>query len=522
MRVVLAAFFMTAVTLLFLDYTGTAHAYIGWCAKVQFFPALIAVNVAVALGLALMALLLGRVYCSVICPLGIFQDMISRLPRIGGENRYSYRPPRRQLVIARYSLLAIFVVAVALRISIVTAALEPYSVYGRIISQIFAPLYQWGNNVLAYFAERADSYAFYTVDIWLRDMSALVVAILTFVVISVFAWKSGRGYCNGICPVGALFGLLSKYSLMNPRIARELCLDCGACAENCKAGCIDPKRKEIDYCRCVACFNCLERCPNGALKYATSSYMKILPACRGGNPPPADPKDSYDMETHPAAGNPKELSADSRVRRGLLTGGIATIFLGFADSAAGRTYDFDGGLAPLKDKETPVRSHSVIPPGADNIRNLRRRCTGCQLCVTTCPNHVLRPSRSASGFMQPYMSFERGYCRPECVKCSNVCPTGAIRPITTAEKSATQIGIAVLALELCVVNRDGVSCDRCERVCPTKAIKRIPKSADDESSPKIPMIETNRCIGCGACEYLCPSRPYSAIYVNGVDVHRTI
>jgi len=513
------------VTLLFLDYTGTAHAYIVWCARIQFFPALVAINAAVVLGLVLMTLLLGRVYCSVICPLGIFQDMISRLTGIGRENRYSYRPPRRQFVIARCSLSAIFVAAVALHIPVVSAALEPYSVYGRMISQIFGPLYQWGNNILAHFAERADSYAFYTVDIWLRDMSALVVAVFTFVVTSVFAWKSGRGYCNGICPVGALFGLLSKYSLMNPRIARELCLDCGACAENCKAGCIDPKRKEIDYSRCVACFNCLERCPNGALNYATSSYMKMPPVCRDGNPPPDDPKepsDTEETETHPATDDTKELSDDSRVRRSLLTGGIAAIFLGFAGSAAGRTYDFDGGLAPLKDKEAPARSHPIIPPGADNIRNLRRRCTGCQLCVTTCPSHVLRPSGSVSGFMQPHMSFERGYCRPECVKCSNVCPTGAIRPITTEEKSATQIGIAVLALELCVVNRDNVSCDLCERACPTKAIKRIPKSADDSSSPKIPMIETNRCNGCGACEYLCPSRPYSAIYVNGVDTHRTI
>jgi len=219
--------------------------------------------------------------------------------------------------------------------------------------------------------------------------------------------------------------------------------------------------------------------------------------------------------------NIDKLTSDGAARRGIIAG-VAFFALGLATRAFARVYDFDGGLALLEKKKTPARSKPIIPPGADNIRNFNKHCTGCHLCVSTCPNQVLRPSNKISRFMQPNLSFERGYCRPECVKCSEVCPTNAINPITTAEKSATQIGYAIWNKDLCVVNVDGVNCDLCSRKCPTAAITMIPKSADDSSSPKIPMIDENRCIGCGACEHLCPARPYSAIYVDGIDSHRTI
>ena len=206
----------------------------------------------------------------------------------------------------------------------------------------------------------------------------------------------------------------------------------------------------------------------------------------------------------------------------LLTSAVLFLLGLFSRTAIANVYEFDGGLVPLKSKRIPSRTNPIVPPGADNIRNFSRHCIGCQLCVATCPNHVLRPSDKMSQFLQPHLSFERGYCRPECVKCSEVCPTNAINPITTKEKSATQIGYAVWNEKLCIVNADKTVCDLCERKCPTGAITMIQQKADDPASPKIPMIDINRCIGCGACEQLCPSRPYSAIYVEGVDTHRTV
>jgi len=208
-------------------------------------------------------------------------------------------------------------------------------------------------------------------------------------------------------------------------------------------------------------------------------------------------------------------------RRGLISG-AATLALGLVAGAAANKYQFDGGLAPLEEKKAPARAKPIIPPGADNVRSFRAHCTGCQLCVSVCPNNVLRPSNRLSGFTQPNLSYERGYCRPECVKCSEACPTGALRPITTAEKSATQIGIAAWDGDSCVVNTDKAACDLCARKCPTAAITMIPQSEKDPASLKIPMIDANRCIGCGACEQLCPVRPYSAIHVNGVETHRTV
>jgi ferredoxin len=340
-------------------------------------------------------------------------------------------------------------------------------------------------------------------------VSALVVAVLTLVITGAFAWKSGRGYCNAVCPIGTFLGVIAKFSLVKPRIDGGKCIGCAICAKNCKAGCIDPAAKMIDYTRCVACFNCIERCPKKAVGYKAYSSMKK--SCNTAKT--ADVKNSSTA---------KQLTGDGLARRGLIST-TAMLAIGFITRAfAVRTYDFDGGLASLEDKKSRQRKTPIIPPGADNARNFRRRCTGCQLCVSACPNHVLHPSGRLSEFMQPHLSFERGYCRPECVTCSQVCPTGAIRPITPAEKSAIQIGYPVWQKSLCVVITDKVNCDLCERKCPTAAITRIPQDASDPSSLKIPIKDTARCTGCGACEHLCPTRPYSAIYVEGVESHRAI
>jgi ferredoxin len=490
-RVISAVFFMSALSLLFLDYTGTLHAYLGWTAKLQFIPAVLSHNFALIAALIVLSLLFGRIYCSAICPLGIFQDIFSH--RLKRNNYFGFRPSKKPLVILRFSILGVFVIAIIAKISIIVSLIEPYSAFGRMISQIFGPVYKFGNNILAHFAERAGSYAFYSVDIWLKSAGSLVVAALTFIVIVAFALKSGRGYCNTICPVGALLGLLAKYSFIKPRIEKSKCGSCGLCAKNCKASCIDPKNKKFDYLRCVSCFNCKKSCPKDAIIYLPKS----------------------DTSSSKTQGG--KLTNDGSSRRNFVSA-MSILALGFFTKSFSRGYRFDGGLAPLEDKKAPKRATPLIPAGAESIRNFSRHCTACHLCVTTCPNQVLRPSKN----LQPQMSFERGYCRPECVKCSQVCPTNAINPITAAEKSAIQIGYAVWQQDLCVNITDGVNCDLCSHKCPTSAITLINQIAEDSSSPKIPMIDTNRCIGCGACENLCPSRPHSAIYVEGINTHRTI
>jgi polyferredoxin len=295
-RIIIALFFFTAITLLFLDFTGTVHTYLGWCAKIQFIPALLAAHFAVFFSIIVLTLLVGRIYCSTICPLGVLQDIVLKLVSLKKKMRWSYKKPRIAL---RYSLLAVFVLFISIsyittlnpysvlgRIvtltNIAAVMLEPYSAFGRIASQLLSPVYELGNNLLAYFAERIGSYTFYSVDIWLKSTGALIAAILTFTIIVVFVYRSGRGYCNNICPIGTVLGLLAKFSLFKPRIDLSKCEHCGVCAKNCKASCIEPSAGKIDYTRCVTCFNCTTVCPQKGIVYAMPSKTKSKQAKQDG------------------------------------------------------------------------------------------------------------------------------------------------------------------------------------------------------------------------------------------------
>ena len=487
-RRLLAVIFFSMITLLFLDFTGTMHRWMGWMVKIQFLPALLALNLGVILALVVMTLAFGRVYCSIICPLGVMQDGFGWIGKKVKKNRYSYSVAKTVL---RYAVLALMVLAIIGGIGSLVALLAPYSAYGRIAQSLLAPLWQWGNNMLASWAEAHDSYAFYSVDIWLKSYVTLAVALTTIVILGILAYRNGRTYCNTICPVGTVLGLLSKVSWLRPVIDTTKCNSCGLCARNCKAACINSKEHAIDYSRCVSCFDCIGACHKGAISY--SSRRKLS-----------------------SAGT---ASTHDESRRRFLTATAA-----IASTAAIRAQEktVDGGLAVIMDKKIPVRKTKIVPPGAQGIKNMASHCTACQLCISTCPNGVLRPSADPDSLMQPESSYERGYCRPECTRCSNVCPAGAIRPVSRADKSSIQIGHAVWIRKNCIPVTDGVECGNCARHCPVGAIQMAESVAGNGSAPKIPVVNTEKCIGCGACENLCPSRPFSAIYVEGHEKHRVI
>lgn len=486
-RLTLAVVAFALVTALFLDFTGTLHAWFGWLAKIQFLPAVLALNVGVIVFLAALTLVFGRVYCSVICPLGVMQDVVSWASgrRKKKKYRFSYSPAKSWL---RYGVLAVFVAALAAGIGSLVALLAPYSSYGRIAQNLFAPLYGWMNNLLAYIAERAGSYAFYEKEVWLRSLPTFVIAAATFVALVVLAWRNGRTYCNTICPVGTVLGFLSRFAWLKIRIDTDKCNGCGLCAKSCKAACIDSKSHSVDYSRCVACGDCVENCHKKAISY------------RG-------------PVKKAAAGE-----VDAARRTFLMGAAVAATTAAVAQEKK----KVDGGLAVIEDKVAPERATAITPPGSVSAANMARRCTACQLCVSVCPNNVLRPSTDLTKLMQPTVSYERGYCRPECTKCGEVCPAGAIKPISRAEKSSVQIGHAVWVAKNCIPMTDGVECGNCARHCPAGAITMVSLSPVHPDKPKVPAVNTARCIGCGACENLCPARPFSAIYVEGHEVHRTI
>ena len=479
-RIALASVMFAGILWLFVDFTGTAHHFLAWMTKIQLLEAVLAVNVVVIAALVVLTLVFGRIYCSVICPLGIMMDGFGWLGKKAKKNRYTYSKALSSL---RAAVFTGFLILLVLGAGTLVQLLAPYSTFGLIATNLLQPVYQAGNNVLAAIAEHYDSYAFYHSDVWLRSGISLGIAVVMLVILALLAWRNGRTYCNTICPVGTVLSIFAKFSWLKIHFDEGKCKNCSLCTKNCKASCIDFKNHTVDYTRCVTCGDCIESCKFGALKYGPAGHL-----------------------SHPE--NPDIPENPDASRRSFL---LSSALLATAAMAQQKDKMMDGGLAEIEDKVAPERQTPLTPPGSLSAKNMALRCTGCQLCISECPNQVLRPSDDLWHLMQPVMSYERGYC-----------PTGAIKPIVPEVKASTQIGHAVWIKKNCIPLTDGVSCGNCARHCPTGAIEMVLSDPDNEESPEIPVVNEAICIGCGACENLCPARPFSAIYVEGHEVHKEV
>ena len=342
-RLTLASLFFVGVSLLFLDFTGVAHAWLAWMAQIQFLPALLAANGLVIIALVILTLLLGRVYCSVICPLGILQDIMAWIGRRGKRKKapYKYSCELRWL---RWGVLMAFVGLFAFGLQAVAWLVAPYSVFGRIASSLFAPVYRLGNNLLATVAERYDSYAFYSADVWMKSLPTFFVALATFVLLFILAWRGGRTWCNTICPVGTVLGYLSRFSLLKIRIDESKCNRCGRCSKKCKASCIDSKHHNVDYSRCVACMNCLYTCKHGAISLGYGPVKK----------------------------HKTDKTVEDNSRRTFIT---TTAVMAVTAAVEAQEKKVDGGLAVVEDKAAPNRATPVLPPGSLSAHHLARNCT---------------------------------------------------------------------------------------------------------------------------------------------------
>jgi ferredoxin len=492
-RVGASVLFFVLIALLFIDFRNIfAPSVAAALLYLQFVPSLLKFVSAAALTAAgfivivISTLLFGRVYCSTVCPLGTLQDVISFLARKNRKRRdFRFSEPHNVL---RYSILTLTVLLLIAGSGFLLNLLDPFSSFGRIFSDLFRPAAILMNNVAAAVLEPLGVHTLYRVRWTLIAPVSVGVSLATLMIVWWLAVTRGRLYCNTVCPVGALLGLLSKVSFFQISIDPGVCKGCRLCEGVCKAGCIDHREKTVDISRCVACYNCFAVCPRGGLQF-NKNWRRNVPA------------------TQP----------DHERRGFILNSGIFLIGLtGFPEQTK--------KIIQSKPTTIPVRVTSpVSPPGSGSIQHFTDTCTACHLCVSACPSRVLVPSFLEFGFLgmlQPRMNFHAGHCNYDCTICMDVCPTGAILPLAAEEKKLTQLGVAKFIKENCVVYTDNTDCGACSEHCPTKAVDMVPYPNPVNKRLRIPEVKPDYCIGCGGCEHACPTKPYKAIYVDGNPVHK--
>lgn len=455
------------VLLIFLSFFLFTENVFAVAADAQFIPSGIKFitffSITVFAFFMLLTIFFGRVYCSFICPLGVMQDIAIRIGKVFKLSRQKKQFSRNRRTL-RYSVLAIILGALSLGVAIPLGMFGPFAVFGRFTAAIIKPSFVRLNNLLL------DNAFFESLNPLHNSpfsLPLLVIASAVFIAIMITASFRGRLFCNTICPAGAILGLLSKISWLKIVFNHQACIKCGKCAKVCKANCIDIKHGIVDNERCVSCFNCSAACEYDAINYVHSKETK----------------------------NPKP---DLSKRDFLIIGSSAVL---------------GAAVVPKLLKGIPSPK-AVMPPGALNFDSFTSKCTACQLCVSNCPGNVLKPAAlqyGLSGFLQPRLDFNSGMCEFECTTCSNICPNGALTPLSVERKKRLQIGLAKYFRKRCVVVTDRTHCGACAEHCPTGAVHMV----DWQDGLTIPRVKPELCIGCGACEFICPVKPEKAIIVSG-------
>ncbi len=412
----------------------------------------------------LAALLGGRVYCSCFCPLGVLQDTAVFFHR-------QYRP-RKNRKILRCSVLAAAVIPAAAGLILPAAGLDPYSIFGRFGDRLLRPAVT-GLTGFCWGTLRMESVTPLEPHIFLRGLFFWSCGVL--LVLWLFALKFGRWYCDMICPAGTLLGMVSQYSRYAFTLDPDKCRNCGKCEKICRTGAISLKEHKINVSRCILCGDCAAGCPFGSI-----TFSRRRKSCTA-----------------------KETPALPERREFLLAAGAA----GLAAAA---------GAAGLR-KGTAPDPMPVMPPGAKDWATFHARCTGCGLCAAGCSGKTLSPAGleyGLSGIGQMRLDFSIGRCDFECHRCSKVCPTGALQPMTAAAKKRRKIGSVRFYRERCLVVKNQEDCGACAEHCPTGALQMVPF----RGTLTVPKVLPELCIGCGSCQYICPVRPLQAMRVTGEAV----
>jgi ferredoxin-type protein NapF len=496
-RVVVAVVILCVSLLAFLNFRHVLpHGTSKVLASIQFVPATVAFAVGTGVALTTAVILVvtlaaGRIYCSAICPLGILQDVLARMGNVLRRGRSHFLRFAPAWTKWRYSVLALTLLSVPLGgAGLMVAWLDPYSHFGRIVSVLLRPVVFYGNNLLASLAEKWEWSGIYHVNILTAPAAVLATVGAFFLVLAAMSIWRGRLYCNTICPVGTLLGLLSKRALLRLRIDPDTCGKCADCVRSCKAQCIDLKSGAVDASRCVSCYNCMTVCSRSAMRLEPAWFSSDARKSPNSEPP-----------------------FDPGRRQFLLTAASGALIAGASVLPA---------MADPHQKEKDGGHHGrkrlgITPPLAGKVETFLERCTACQLCVSACMTGVLQPSFLEYGpwhLLKPHMDYRHAFCNYNCTRCTEICPSGALTPLPLPQKRITQIGVAHFRKPHCIVYRDHTDCGACSEHCPTKAVHMVPF----ENGLVIPEVDESLCIGCGACEYACPVKE-KAIIVSGLTEH---
>jgi len=433
-------------------------------------------GLALSLIIVVGTLLFGRFFCSWVCPLGILNHWLShffnRRRPVDDYRINHYRPVYR----LKYYILAALLVLAGFG-SLQIGLFDPIAFVTRsFVLSVFPATNYWNNGV--YLRQPA----FY---------GGLLVALLFLTVLFANRFLT-RFWCRVLCPAGALMGVMSGVSLFRIRRDVEKCTDCQKCLRHCHGGC-DP-HTELRVSECHVCMNCIPSCPEDAIHYGL-----------------------------PKKGSSVHAPVDVNRRR-LVETAVAGVVL------------FPMMRSVLNAEIRP--QHKVIrPPGTLAEGDFLRRCIKCGECMRVCPTNVLQPALLEGGFeglWTPILFNKIGYCEYNCVLCSQVCPTGAIIPLTVEKKvgkgvykKPTKIGTAFYDRGRCLPWAMNIDCIVCEEVCPTspKAIwfetAEIQLRDGKTRRIKRPHVDPKRCVGCGICEHKCPVQDHAAVRVTSIGETRS-
>lgn len=503
LRIIIAAIVLGLFTIAFANiFQLLPNSWGHTLAEFQFTPALqstlsgvIVPSAIILAGLLAATLLFGRVYCSFLCPLGIFQDVlirISRMLKTGKAKAFRYAPSVRWI---RGTVLALVILSMLTGIGNLLMWLDPYSQFGRMMSMVFRPTLAEINNV---FAGLSDTFYHIPPD-WIYVGAVTFIPLALLAVIWIMALRKGRLYCNTLCPVGAFLGLISRYSAFRPTIDKSACIKCGMCMKSCKSQCIDLKKGDIDYSRCVNCFDCSSSCNERGIHYRFTWRTR-----KEGSP--KDRSEKSGGRTGKKTEKPQAPSAEQVMNA--LPSGNRRAFLGATLLGAAATINTKTGNKFTRTASSPAApsAHAISPPGSKSVRHFLDFCTACHLCLEACPTKCLRPAYmeyGLNGILKPHMDFSEGFCNFDCTSCADVCPAGAIRPIDLAEKKHTRIAKAELHLPECIAACDKTDCGACSEHCPTKALDMV--------DIQQPTWDADSCILCGDCTHTCKVKAVSIV-----------